>query len=131
MSEYFNPEVQQQYPDTCAIKSQQLVLEDFGIDVSETQLVQTANANGWYNGGGTNPQDVGNLLHLAGIPVTKLVEGEREKLLKLEDELHKRVIGQDEAVTAVANAVIRARAGLKDEGKPVASMLTLLNVEQP
>ena len=42
MSEYFNPEVQQQYPDTCAIKSQQLVLEDFGIDVSETQLVQTA-----------------------------------------------------------------------------------------
>ena len=44
-----------------------------------------------------------------GIPVTKLVEGEREKLLKLEDELHKRVIGQDEAVTAVSNAVIRAR----------------------
>ena len=71
MSEYYNPEVQQLYPDTCAIKSQQLILEDFGIDVSETQLVQTANANGWYNGGGTNPQDVGNLLNLAGIPVTK------------------------------------------------------------
>ena len=60
-----------------------------------------------------------------GIPVTKLVEGEREKLLKLEDELHERVIGQDEAVTAVANAVIRARAGLKDEKKPIGSFIFL------
>ena len=60
-----------------------------------------------------------------GIPVTKLVEGEREKLLKLEDELHERVIGQDEAVTAVANAVIRARAGLKDENRPIGSFIFL------
>ncbi|MFQ9311402.1 MAG: ATP-dependent chaperone ClpB [Paraclostridium sordellii] len=60
-----------------------------------------------------------------GISVTKLVEGEREKLLKLEDELHKRVIGQDEAVTAVSNAVIRARAGLKDENKPIGSFIFL------
>ena len=60
-----------------------------------------------------------------GIPVAKLVEGEREKLLKLEDELHKRVIGQDEAVTAVSNAVIRARAGLKDENKPIGSFIFL------
>ncbi|HFQ7765631.1 TPA: ATP-dependent chaperone ClpB [Clostridioides difficile] len=60
-----------------------------------------------------------------GIPVTKLVEGEREKLLKLEDELHKRVIGQDEAVIAVSNAVIRARAGLKDERKPIGSFIFL------
>ena len=59
------------------------------------------------------------------IPVAKLVEGEREKLLKLEDELHKRVIGQDEAVTAVSNAVIRARAGLKDEKKPIGSFIFL------
>lgn len=60
-----------------------------------------------------------------GIPVTKLMEGEREKLLKLEDDLHNRVIGQDEAVTAVANAVIRARAGLKDENKPIGSFIFL------
>nr|WP_288712477.1 ATP-dependent chaperone ClpB [uncultured Intestinibacter sp.] len=60
-----------------------------------------------------------------GIPVTKLVEGEREKLLKLEDELHERVIGQNEAVTAVSNAVIRARAGLKDENKPIGSFIFL------
>ena len=60
-----------------------------------------------------------------GIPVTKLVEGEREKLLKLEYELHERVIGQDEAVTAVSNAVLRARAGLKDENKPIGSFIFL------
>ena len=60
-----------------------------------------------------------------GIPVAKLVEGEREKLLKLEDDLHKRVIGQDEAVTAVSNAVIRARACLKDENTPIGSFIFL------
>ena len=54
-----------------------------------------------------------------------LVEGEREKLLRLEDELQKRVIGQDEAVTAVANAVIRARAGIKDEKRPIGSFIFL------
>jgi ATP-dependent Clp protease ATP-binding subunit ClpB len=60
-----------------------------------------------------------------GIPVTRLVESERQKLLKLEDELHERVIGQDEAVTAVSNAVIRARAGLKDENKPIGTFIFL------
>ncbi|MGL4763272.1 MAG: ATP-dependent chaperone ClpB [Sarcina sp.] len=60
-----------------------------------------------------------------GIPVTKLVEGEKDKLLRLEDELRERVIGQDEATTAVANAVIRARAGLKDENKPIGSFIFL------
>jgi ATP-dependent Clp protease ATP-binding subunit ClpB len=60
-----------------------------------------------------------------GIPVTKLVESEREKLLRLDDILHKRVIGQDEAVTAVTDAVIRARAGLKDLNKPVGSFIFL------
>ena len=53
-----------------------------------------------------------------GIPVTRLTEGEAERLLKLEDGLHQRVIGQDEAVTAVAKAVRRARAGLKDPTGP-------------
>lgn len=60
-----------------------------------------------------------------GIPVTKLVEGERQKLLRLEDDLRARVIGQEEATTAVANAVIRARAGLKDERKPIGSFIFL------
>ncbi len=60
-----------------------------------------------------------------GVPVTKLLEGEKEKLLHLEDELHKRVIGQDEAVTAVAEAVVRARAGLKDPNRPIGSFIFL------
>ena len=60
-----------------------------------------------------------------GVPVTKLLEGEKEKLLHLEEVLHKRVIGQDEAVTAVAEAVVRARAGLKDPNRPIGSFLFL------
>jgi ATP-dependent Clp protease ATP-binding subunit ClpB len=60
-----------------------------------------------------------------GIPVSKMLETEREKLLKLEDELHARVIGQDEAVTAVADAVRRGRAGLQDERRPIGSFIFL------
>ncbi|WP_309086818.1 ATP-dependent chaperone ClpB [Domibacillus sp.] len=60
-----------------------------------------------------------------GIPVTKLVEGEREKLLRLEDILHERVIGQDEAVSLVSDAVLRARAGIKDPNRPIGSFLFL------
>ncbi|WP_285765177.1 ATP-dependent chaperone ClpB [Biformimicrobium ophioploci] len=60
-----------------------------------------------------------------GIPVSKMLEGEREKLLRMEDELHKRVIGQHEAVTSVSNAVRRARAGLSDPNRPNGSFLFL------
>jgi len=60
-----------------------------------------------------------------GIPVSKLLEGEREKLLRLEEELHKRVVGQDEAIKAVADAIRRARAGLKDPNRPIGSFLFL------
>lgn len=60
-----------------------------------------------------------------GIPVTKLVEGEREKLLRLEEILHERVIGQDEAVALVSDAVLRARAGIKDPNRPIGSFLFL------
>jgi ATP-dependent Clp protease ATP-binding subunit ClpB len=60
-----------------------------------------------------------------GIPVTKLMEGELQKLLHLEEQLHKRVIGQDEAVQAVADAVIRARAGIKDPNRPIGSFIFL------
>ena len=59
------------------------------------------------------------------IPVSRLVQGEREKLLKLGDRLHERVIGQEEAVTAVAEAILRARAGLKDPRRPVGSFIFL------
>jgi ATP-dependent Clp protease ATP-binding subunit ClpB len=60
-----------------------------------------------------------------GIPVSKLLEGEMKKLLRLDEELHKRVIGQDEAVTAVAEAVIRARSGLSDPNRPIGSFIFL------
>ncbi|MCI0389482.1 MAG: ATP-dependent chaperone ClpB [Acidobacteria bacterium] len=60
-----------------------------------------------------------------GVPVSKLLEGELQKLLNLEEELHQRVIGQDEAVTAVAEAVIRARSGLKDPNRPIGSFIFL------
>ncbi|MCS6951357.1 MAG: ATP-dependent chaperone ClpB [Bryobacterales bacterium] len=60
-----------------------------------------------------------------GIPVAKLLEGELQKLLHLEEELHKRVVGQDEAVRAVAEAVLRARSGLKDPNRPIGSFIFL------
>ena len=60
-----------------------------------------------------------------GIPVTRLLEGEREKLLKLDEILHKRVIGQDEAVSLVADAVLRARSGIKDPKRPIGSFIFL------
>ena len=58
-----------------------------------------------------------------GIPVAKLTEGEKAKILRLEDELHKRVVGQDEAVSKVADAIIRSKAGIKDPTKPIGSFL--------
>ncbi|NJY62166.1 ATP-dependent chaperone ClpB [Salinimicrobium sp. CDJ15-81-2] len=60
-----------------------------------------------------------------GIPVTKMLQSEREKLLKLEDELHRRVVGQEEAIQAVSDAVRRSRAGLQDQKKPIGSFLFL------
>ncbi|MDY6012617.1 ATP-dependent chaperone ClpB [Clostridium sp.] len=60
-----------------------------------------------------------------GIPVSKLLEGEREKLLRLDEELQARVIDQDEAIESVSNAILRARAGLKDENKPIGSFIFL------
>src|SRR5204862_6473527 len=60
-----------------------------------------------------------------GIPVTRLMEGEMQKLVRLEDVLHERVIGQDDAVRAVANAIRRSRAGLSDPNRPIGSFLVL------
>ncbi len=61
----------------------------------------------------------------SGVPLTRLIEGERQKLIHLDGELHKRVIGQDEAVQAVADAVLRARAGIKNPARPIGSFLFL------
>jgi ATP-dependent Clp protease ATP-binding subunit ClpB len=72
------------------------------------------------------PDDIAAIIsRWTGIPVTRLVEGEREKLLRLPEMLHERVVGQEEAVQAVADAVLRARAGLKDPRRPIGSFLFL------
>jgi len=73
-----------------------------------------------------NPGDIARVVsRWTGIPVSRLMEGEREKLIHLEELLHERVIGQDEAVRAVADAVLRARSGIKDPNRPVGSFIFL------
>jgi ATP-dependent Clp protease ATP-binding subunit ClpB len=72
------------------------------------------------------PEDIADVVaKWTGVPVTKLLEGEVSKLLKMEENLHQRIVGQDEAVTAVANAVRRARAGMQDPNRPLGSFLFL------
>jgi ATP-dependent Clp protease ATP-binding subunit ClpB len=72
------------------------------------------------------PDDVADIVaRWTGIPVTRLLESEREKLLRLGEDLHKRIVGQDEAVNAVADAVLRARAGLSDPARPTGSFIFL------
>lgn len=73
----------------------------------------------------TEEEIAGIVARWTGIPVVKLVEGEREKLLRLENILHERVIGQDEAVQLVSDAVLRARAGIKDPNRPIGSFIFL------
>jgi len=72
------------------------------------------------------PEEIAEVISKwTGIPVTKMLESERSKLLRLEDELHKRVVGQDEAIIAVSDAVRRSRAGLQDEKRPIGSFIFL------
>ena len=73
-----------------------------------------------------NEEDIAEVVSKwTGIPVQRMLTAEKEKLLHLEDELHLRVVGQDQAITAVANAVRRSRAGLQDPRKPIGSFLFL------
>ncbi len=72
------------------------------------------------------PEDIAHIVsRWTGIPVDKMMEGEKEKLLKMEEKLRQRVVGQDEAITAIANAIRRSRAGLQDPGRPIGSFLFL------
>ncbi|KGQ42981.1 protein disaggregation chaperone [Gallibacterium anatis] len=99
------------------------------IPALEKQLEQAENAEGKemsllrYR---VTDEEIAEVLSRAtGIPVAKMMEGEKEKLLRMEEELHKRVIGQNEAVEAVANAIRRSRAGLSDPNRPIGSFLFL------
>ncbi|MCH5176048.1 MAG: hypothetical protein J1F40_09185 [Prevotellaceae bacterium] len=95
MVDFINP-IQQQYPDTCAIKSQQLILQDFGIDVSETECVQYCYDHGWYvPGGGTLPENVGKLLVDVGIPCTQRVDANIFDIMNEIQQGHKVIVGVD------------------------------------
>src|SRR5579883_1524414 len=72
------------------------------------------------------PEDIAEVVaKWTGIPVSRMLESEREKLLKMEDRLHDRVVGQDEAVTALSNAIRRSRAGMQDRNRPIGSFIFL------
>lgn len=90
-----SPDVQQNYPDTCAVKSQQLILNDFGIPCTEDELVQMALENGWYTPGGTAPEDVGKLIEAAGIPCTQQYNANIFNLVNELSQGHKVIVGVD------------------------------------
>ena len=96
------------------------------LEAAETQLAQAQTSGQSLLREEVTEADIAEVISKwTGIPISKLVESEKEKLLQLEDELHRRVIGQDEAVTAVADAIQRSRAGLADPNRPTASFIFL------
>jgi ATP-dependent Clp protease ATP-binding subunit ClpB len=96
------------------------------LEQAESQLSQTQTTGASLLREEVTESDIAEIISKwTGIPVSKLVESEMQKLLLLEDELHQRVIGQDEAVTAVADAIQRSRAGLSDPNRPTASFIFL------
>ncbi|GAX48055.1 ATP-dependent chaperone ClpB [Pseudolactococcus reticulitermitis] len=95
-------------------------------EVTDLENAQEADASNHLVQESVTDNEIAEVIgRLTGIPVTKLVEGEKEKLLHLADTLHQRVVGQDEAVNAVSDAIIRSRAGLQDPNKPLGSFLFL------
>ena len=96
------------------------------LEAAETELAQTQTSGKSLLREEVTEGDIAEVISKwTGIPISKLVESEKEKLLHLEDELHHRVVGQDEAVTAVADAIQRSRAGLADPNRPIASFVFL------
>ncbi|MAO11137.1 MAG: ATP-dependent chaperone ClpB [Flavobacteriaceae bacterium] len=91
----------------------------------ETELAENQSASSLIKEEVTNDDIAEVVAKWTGIPVAKMLQSEREKLLKLEDQLHKRVVGQEEAIVAVSDAIRRSRAGLQDEKKPIGSFLFL------
>ena len=95
---------------------QQLEIEEMSVKESDRSLVHEA----------VTDDEIARIIsRWTGIPVTRLTEGERAKLLTLEDQLHKRVVGQDEGVKRVTDAILRSKAGIKDPTKPIGSFLFL------
>ncbi|NPA45552.1 MAG: ATP-dependent chaperone ClpB [Chlorobi bacterium] len=100
------------------LKEEERKIEEYKAQLKEMQ------ANGLLLKEEVDYEDIAEVVsNWTGIPVNKMVKSEREKLLTLEDELHKRVVGQDEAIKAVADAVRRSRAGMQDPNKPIGSFI--------
>jgi ATP-dependent Clp protease ATP-binding subunit ClpB len=96
------------------------------LETAENQLTETQTTGKTLLREEVTEEDIAEIISKwTGIPVSKLVQSEMQKLLELEDELHQRVIGQEEAVTAVADAIQRSRAGLADPNRPIASFIFL------
>ena len=94
--------------------------------LEEAEAKEHDGSSAKYLRGAVTDEEIARIIaRWTGIPVSKLMEGEREKLLHLDDELHKRVIGQDEAVTEVAETILRSRAGIQDPNRPLGSFLFL------
>ena len=117
---------QRNYDYNKAAEIQYSVIPALEEEIKEKEVIVKENYEGALLKEEVTEEEVSKILSKwTGIPVTNLLEGEREKLLRLEDEMEKRVIGQEEAITAVSNAILRARAGLKDVNKPIGSFIFL------
>ena len=129
--EQLNTEIQQAERDydlnrAAELKYGNLATLQKQLDAAETRLTQTQTSGKSMLREEVAESDIAEIISKwTGIPLSKLVESEMQKLLQLEDELHHRVIGQDEAVTAVADAIQRSRAGLADPNRPTASFIFL------
>ncbi|AXA33001.1 ATP-dependent chaperone ClpB [Francisella adeliensis] len=105
-----------QYGKIPELEAQIKQIEETASDLSENKLVRTS----------VTENEIADVVSKAtGIPVSKMMEGEKDKLLQMEDFLHKRVIGQNQAITAVSNAVRRSRSGLSDPNRPIGSFMFL------
>jgi ATP-dependent Clp protease ATP-binding subunit ClpB len=126
-----NVEIQQAERDydlnkAAELKYSKLAQLQKSLQEAETQLAATQTSGKSLLREEVTESDIAEIISKwTGIPISKLVESEKEKLLHLEDELHQRVVGQDEAVTAVADAIQRSRAGLSDPNRPTASFIFL------
>ena len=112
---------EQRYDEASALRDQELDLQE------ELEIIRSdRRADFLENGVAVGPEDIAEIVAMwTGIPVTQLHSDEQERLLEMEDAIHERIVGQDEAVTAIAKAVRRARAGLKDPRRPIGSFIFL------
>lgn len=117
-------EAENNYDLEKAAKLQHAVIPE--LEKQLAKLEQVKRPDNWLVEESVTEEEIASVVsRLTGVPVAKLVQGERRKLLHLAENLHKRVIGQDEAVDAVSNAVLRSRAGLQDPSKPLGSFMFL------